>query len=140
MKRRRISRDTSEPSAPGDVAVTNSGFHALELLLPRISSRSRARAVVEARNAFVVAHDTRATCSTQEPAEAAQVKLSWTRTREVRAQELAGAGQGGVGFVEHRGEPLEHVRDARCDFEPDGDIGRGGAGGEPGGVVEEDLV
>jgi hypothetical protein len=35
---------------------------------------------------------------------------------------------------------LEHVRDARCDFEPDSDIGRGGPGGEPGRVVEEDLV
>jgi hypothetical protein len=35
---------------------------------------------------------------------------------------------------------LERVRDAGCDFEPDGDIGCGGAGGEPGGVVEEDLV
>ena len=58
----------------------------------------------------------------------------------MRAQELAGAGQGGVAFVEHRGESLEHVRDAGCDFERDGDIGRGGAGGEPGGVVEEDLV
>jgi len=32
------------------------------------------------------------------------------------------------------------VGDARCDFERDGDIGCGGAGGEPGGVVEEDLV
>ena len=42
-------------------------------------------------------------------------------------QELAGASQGSVAFVEHRGEPLEHVRDARCDFEPDGDIGPGGA-------------
>jgi hypothetical protein len=58
----------------------------------------------------------------------------------VRAQELAGAGQGGVAFVEHRGESLEHVWDAGRDFEPDGDIGRGGAGGESGGVVEEDLV
>jgi hypothetical protein len=28
----------------------------------------------------------------------------------VRAQELSGAGEGGVAFVEHRGEPLEHVR------------------------------
>jgi hypothetical protein len=63
-----------------------------------------------------------------------------TRTSEVRAQELAGAGQGSVAFVEHRGEPLEHVRDAWCGFEPDGDVGHGGAGGEPGGVVEEDLV
>jgi hypothetical protein len=58
----------------------------------------------------------------------------------LRAQELAGAGQCSVAFVEHRGEPLEHGRDARCDFKPDGDIGRGGAGCEPGGVVEEDLV
>jgi len=58
----------------------------------------------------------------------------------VRAQELASPSQGSVAFDEHRGEPLEHVRDARCDFERDGDIGRGGAGGEPGGVVEEDLV
>ena len=58
----------------------------------------------------------------------------------MRAQELAGAGQGGVAFVEHRGEPLEHVRNAGCDLERDGDVGRGGAGGEPGGVVEEDLV
>jgi hypothetical protein len=56
------------------------------------------------------------------------------------AQEFAGSGQGSVALVEHRGEPLEHVRDARCDFERDGDTGRGGAGGEPGGVVEEDLV
>jgi hypothetical protein len=54
--------------------------------------------------------------------------------------ELAGASQGSVGVVEHRGEPLEHVRDARCDFEPDGDVGGGGAGGEPGGVIEQDLV
>jgi hypothetical protein len=30
----------------------------------------------------------------------------------MRAQELAGASQGSVGFVEHRGEPLERVRDA----------------------------
>jgi hypothetical protein len=58
----------------------------------------------------------------------------------VRAQELAGAGQGGLAFVEHRGESLEHVRDARCDFERDGDVGRGSACGESGGVVEEDLV
>jgi hypothetical protein len=78
-------------------------------------------------------------CSTQEPAEA-HPKLSWTRTSEVRAQELAGGGQGSVALVEHRGKPLEHVRDARCDFEPDGDIGRGCAGGEPGGVIEQDLV
>ena len=68
------------------------------------------------------------------------LKLSWTRTSEVRAQELAGAGQGGVAFVEHRGESLENVRDARCDFEPHGDVGPGGTRGEPGGVVEEDLV
>jgi hypothetical protein len=58
----------------------------------------------------------------------------------VRAQELAGAGEGGVAFVEHRGESLEHVRDAGCDFERDGDIGRCSTGGEFGGVVEEDLV
>ena len=45
----------------------------------------------------------------------------------MRAQELAGGGQGGVAIVEHRGEALEHVRDAWCDFEPDGDVGRGGA-------------
>ena len=70
----------------------------------------------------------------------AQAKLSWTRASEVRAQELAGAGQGGFAFVEHRGESLEHVRDARCDFEPDGDIGRRGTGGESGRVIEEDLV
>ena len=63
-----------------------------------------------------------------------------TRTAEVRAQELAGAGQCGVAFVEHRGEPLEHVRNAGCDLEGDGDVGRGGAGGEPCGVVEQDLV
>jgi hypothetical protein len=35
---------------------------------------------------------------------------------------------------------LEHVRDARCDFEPDDDIGRGGAGREPAGVVQEYLA
>jgi hypothetical protein len=58
----------------------------------------------------------------------------------VRAQELAGARQSSVAFVEHRGEPLEHMRDFRCDFEPDGDIGCCGAGSEPGGVVKEDLV
>ena len=58
----------------------------------------------------------------------------------MRAQELAGAGQGGVAFVEHRGECLEHVRDAGCDFDPDGDIGRRAMGGESCGVVEEDLV
>ena len=63
-----------------------------------------------------------------------------TLLSEVRAQELTGPGQGCVAFFEHRGEALEHVRDARCDFEPDGDIGRSGAGGEPGGVVQEDLV
>jgi hypothetical protein len=75
-------------------------------------ARGRARAVVEARNdAFIVPHDTCATCSTQQPAEAAQVKLSWTRTREVRAQELTGVSQGTVGFVEHRGERLEYMRD-----------------------------
>jgi hypothetical protein len=34
------------------------------------------------------------------------------RTNEVRAQELAGAGEGSVAFVEHRGEALEHVGDA----------------------------
>jgi hypothetical protein len=73
-------------------------------------------------------------------ARGGQRRLSWKRTGEVRAQELAAAGQGGVAFVEHRGESLEHVRDARCDFEPDGDVGGGGLGGEPGGVVEEDLV
>jgi hypothetical protein len=67
-------------------------------------------------------------------------RLLWARTGEVRAQELAGAGQGRVAFGEHRGESLEHVRDAGCDFEPDGDIGRRGAGGESGRVVEEDLV
>ena len=66
--------------------------------------------------------------------------LLWARTGEVRAKELAGAGQGSVGFVEDRREALEHVRDAGCDFEPDGDLGRGGAGGKSGGVVEEDLV
>jgi hypothetical protein len=60
--------------------------------------------------------------------------------REMRTQERAGPGQGSVAFVEHRGEPLEHVRDAGCDFEPDGDIGRRGTGGESGRVVEEDLV
>ena len=73
-------------------------------------------------------------------ARGGQPKRSWTRTSEVCAQELAGAGQGGVAFVEHRGESLEHVRDARCDFERDGDIGRRGTRGEPGRVVEEDLV
>ncbi len=92
------------------------------------------------RPAFV-AHDTRRRSAPRKsPRGPARVKLSWTRTREVRAQELAGAREGGVAFVEHRGESLEHVRDARCDFECDGDIGRGGAGGESGGVVEEDLV
>ncbi len=40
---------------------------------------------------------------------------------------------------EHPGKRLEDVGDTRCDFEGDGDIGRGGAGGERGGVVEEDL-
>jgi hypothetical protein len=100
---------------------------------------SRAGAVVEARPAFVVAHDTvRELVLTR--ARGGQRTLSWTQTGEVRVQELAGAGQSSVAFVEHRGEPLEHVRDARCDFEPDGDVGRGGAGGEPGGIVEEDLV
>jgi hypothetical protein len=51
------------------------------------------------------------------------------RTSEVRAQELADASEGSVSVVEHRGEALEHVGDAACDFEADGDIGRGGAGG-----------
>ena len=36
-------------------------------------------------------------------------RLLWARTGKVRAQELAGAGEGGVAFVEHRGESLEHV-------------------------------
>jgi hypothetical protein len=88
---------------------------------------------------FVVADDTRRRSAPHKRGQR-PAKFSWTRTSEMRAQELASAGQGGVAFVEHRGEPLEHVRDARCDFEPDGDVGRGGAGGEPGGVVEEDLV
>jgi hypothetical protein len=58
----------------------------------------------------------------------------------VGAYELAGAGQGGVGFVEHRGESLEHMRNAGCYLERDGDVGRGGLGSEPDGVVEQDLV
>jgi hypothetical protein len=32
------------------------------------------------------------------------------------------------------------VGSARCDLEADGDVGRGGAGGESDGVVEQDLV
>jgi hypothetical protein len=58
----------------------------------------------------------------------------------VREQELAGAGQGGLALVEYRGEPLEDVRNAGCDLEGDGDVGRGGVGSEPSGVVEQDLV
>ena len=45
------------------------------------------------------AHDPWAICSTQEPAEAS-LSLSWTRTSEVRAQELAGASPVSVAFVE----------------------------------------
>ena len=58
----------------------------------------------------------------------------------MRAQELAGIGQGSLAFVEHRGESLEHMRNSGCYLERDGDVGRGGAGGEPDGVVEQDLV
>jgi hypothetical protein len=39
------------------------------------------------------------------------------RSSEVREQELSGAGQGGLAFVEYRGEPLEDVRNAGCDLE-----------------------
>lgn len=53
---------------------------------------------------------------------------------------MAGTGEGGVALIEHRGEPLEDMRDPRHDFERDRDIGFGGASGEPGGVVEEDFV
>jgi hypothetical protein len=88
---------------------------------------------------FVVADDTRRRSAPHKRGPR-PAKFSWTRTSEVRAQELASAGQGGVAFVEHRGESLEHVRDARCDFERDGDVGRRGTRGESGRVVEEDLV
>lgn len=73
-------------------------------------------------------------------ASGGQRRLLWARTGEARAQEFAGAGEGCVAFVEHRGEPLEHVRDARCDFERNGDICRGGPRREPDSVVEQDFV
>jgi hypothetical protein len=100
---------------------------------------SRARAVVEARPAFVVAHDTRRRAGLT-TARGGERTFSWARTGEVRAEELAGAGQGSVAFVEHLGESLEHMRNAGCYLERDGDVGRGGLGSEPGGVIEQDLV
>jgi hypothetical protein len=59
---------------------------------------------------------------------------------EVGADEPAGHGQGLVGLVEHAGEPDEHVGDVGCDLRRDGDAVRCGAGCDPGGAVEEDLV
>ena len=64
----------------------------------------------------------------------------WTGTCEVRARELAGAGQGSVAFVEYRGESLEHVWNAGCYLKRDRDVGRGDLGSESGGVIEQDLV
>jgi hypothetical protein len=53
---------------------------------------------------------------------------------------LAGLREGLVGFIEHAGEPDEHVRDVGCDLQRHWNAVRGGPGGGPGGVVEEDLV
>jgi hypothetical protein len=58
----------------------------------------------------------------------------------VRTRELAGAGQGSVAFVEYRGESLEHLWNAGCYLERDGDVGRGGLSSESDGVIEQDLV
>jgi hypothetical protein len=59
---------------------------------------------------------------------------------QVLAQERAGPRQRGIGLVEHRGEPLEHVGDVGRALEGHRDIFGGGARGQPGGVVEKDLV
>ena len=55
-------------------------------------------------------------------------------------EEGAGCADGGVGFVEDRGEGMEDVGRVWGHVEGDGDVPAGRPGGESGGVVEEDLV
>jgi hypothetical protein len=51
-----------------------------------------------------------------------------------------GTGQCGICFVKRSGETLEHIRCPRSHFEGYLHIGGGRAAGQPGGVVEQDLV
>ena len=63
-----------------------------------------------------------------------------TRTGQMDVQELAGTGQGAVGFVEHAANPWNTRGTPGVTLSATATSAGGGAGCEPGGVVDQDLV